>query len=84
MAQLWARDRPEADLPLADPLQLLWDVARAPGADVDQAVAALRPVLKARAAAAAFTVSAAHRLVLVSAGRASARRDPGADLGYRG
>jgi hypothetical protein len=43
----------EADLPLADPLQLLWDVVRAPGADVDQAVAALRPVLKARAAAAA-------------------------------
>jgi hypothetical protein len=28
-------------------------VARAPGADVDQAVAALRPVLKARGAAAA-------------------------------
>lgn len=43
----------EGDLPLADPLQLLWDVARAPGTDVDQAVAALRPVLKARAAAAA-------------------------------
>jgi hypothetical protein len=43
----------KADLPLADPLQLLWDVARAPGADVDQAVAALRPVLKDRAAAAA-------------------------------
>jgi hypothetical protein len=43
----------EADLPLADPLQLLWDVARAPGADVDQALAALQPVLKARTAAAA-------------------------------
>lgn len=42
----------EAGLPLADPLQLLWDVARAPGADVDQALAALRPVLKARAEAA--------------------------------
>jgi len=42
----------DADLPLADPLQLLWDVTRAPGADVDQAVTALRRVLKVRATAA--------------------------------
>ncbi|MGY1843313.1 hypothetical protein [Modestobacter sp. SYSU DS0875] len=36
-------------LPLADGMQVLWDLQRAPGSDTDQAVAALRPVLRARA-----------------------------------
>ena len=40
------------DLPLADALQVLWDVRRAPGTDADQAAAALRPVLRAGVAAA--------------------------------
>jgi hypothetical protein len=34
-----------ADLPLADPLQILWDVQRAPGPDRDQAAERLLTVL---------------------------------------
>ncbi|GAA4759194.1 hypothetical protein GCM10023328_48140 [Modestobacter marinus] len=44
-------DEPGAGLPLADGLQVLWDLRRSPGSDTDQAVAALRTVLRARAAA---------------------------------
>lgn len=35
-------------LPLADALQILWDVARAPGSDTDEAVRHLRQVLRDR------------------------------------
>ena len=37
------------ELPLADPLQILWDVRRAPGADRDQAVERLLTALGATA-----------------------------------
>lgn len=49
---LWAPPVGETSgqVPLADGMQVLWDVRRAPGSDVDQAVAALRQVLRARAA----------------------------------
>jgi hypothetical protein len=53
---VWASPDPrgtDASLPLADGMQVLWDLARSPSSDTDQAVAALRPVLRARAAAAA-------------------------------
>ena len=40
-------------LPLADGMQVLWDLGRAPGSDVDQAVDVLRGALRARARSAA-------------------------------
>jgi hypothetical protein len=48
---VWPRHQahPNTDLPLADGLQVLWDVRRSPGSDADQAVAALRAALRARA-----------------------------------
>jgi hypothetical protein len=69
-----------AVLPLADPIQLLWNVARAPGADVDQAVAAMRPVLKDRAAAAASRW-VPHCAWSGCRPAGPPRRDPGAHLG---
>jgi hypothetical protein len=53
---VWAssRDRiTDPELPLADGMQVLWDLQRSPGSDTDQAVAALRQVLRTRAATAA-------------------------------
>jgi len=46
---VWGRDL-DAPLPVADPVQVLWDVQRAGGPDVDQAEAKLREVLSERAA----------------------------------
>jgi hypothetical protein len=42
-----------AGLPLADRLQVLWDVAQSPGSDTDQAVTALRTALRTQALATA-------------------------------
>jgi hypothetical protein len=50
---VWVAPSPtgaESTLPLADMLQVFWDVRRAPGADSDQALAALLPKLRARGA----------------------------------
>ncbi|WP_412819428.1 ArsR/SmtB family transcription factor [Micromonospora sp. MS34] len=41
-------EKSPGSLPLADPLQILWDVARAPGPDSDEAVRHLRRVLRDR------------------------------------
>jgi hypothetical protein len=38
-------ENPSGSLPLADPLQILWDVARAPGPDTDEAAHRLQRVL---------------------------------------
>ena len=47
---LWPASVPaeqiQRDLPLADPLQVLWDLRRAPGPDTDEAVARLRQMLR--------------------------------------
>lgn len=44
--------RQGGDVPVIDGMQVLWDVARAPGSDSDQAAAAVRSFLRAQAAAA--------------------------------
>jgi hypothetical protein len=41
-------EKPSGRPPLADPLQILWDVARAPGPDADEAVRHLQRVLRDR------------------------------------
>ncbi|NES16423.1 MULTISPECIES: winged helix-turn-helix domain-containing protein [Micromonospora] len=43
-----AAEEPPGGLPLADALQILWDVARAPGPDTDEAMRQLRRVLRDR------------------------------------
>ncbi|MEU5722683.1 helix-turn-helix domain-containing protein [Micromonospora sp. NPDC047738] len=48
---VWPRptaDEASGSVPLADPLQILWDVARAPGPDTDEAVRHLRRTLRDR------------------------------------
>ncbi|MFE9653145.1 hypothetical protein [Micromonospora sp. NPDC006431] len=48
---VWPRptaDEASGSVPLADPLQILWDVARAPGPDTDEAVRHLRQTLRDR------------------------------------
>lgn len=49
---LWAppSGQTSGQVPLADGMQVLWDVRRAPGSDVDEAVAVLHQALRARAA----------------------------------
>jgi len=46
---MWRKLSPGTNLPLADPLQVLFDVRRAPGTDRDQAFGALRVVLREHA-----------------------------------
>ncbi|MFE9694701.1 MarR family transcriptional regulator [Micromonospora sp. NPDC005806] len=41
-------EKPPRSLPLADPLQILWDVARVPGPDTDEAARHLQRVLRDR------------------------------------
>jgi Crp-like helix-turn-helix domain len=43
-----ARQRDEAPLPIADPVQVLWDVRRAPGPDSDEAAGRLWQLLRER------------------------------------
>ena len=43
-----AAEKTPGSMPLADPLQTLWDVARAPGPDADEAAQHLRKVLRDR------------------------------------
>lgn len=45
LRRLLDRLGPGAPLPMADPFQVLYDLSRAPGPDVDQAVAALRQTI---------------------------------------